>query len=146
MSDTLTLLKRLLFVVAALAILGTCASPAPAMSGWSAPALIDPAFHATAVSCPSSTFCAAVDNAGDAVTFDGLAWGSQARIDGSPGPNGLVSVSCPTASFCVAVDSNGNALTYNGASWSTPVRAGGGTLSSVSCTSSTFCAAVGATS
>jgi hypothetical protein len=34
---------------------------------WSAPQSVDPGRVLTAVSCPTVTFCAAVDNAGDVV-------------------------------------------------------------------------------
>jgi hypothetical protein len=69
------------------------------------------------VSCPSSTFCVAVDGGGDAVTFDGTRWSEPEPIDPSLG---LTSVSCSYSSFCVALDDIGDALTYNGQNWSSP--------------------------
>src|ERR1035437_3693534 len=94
-----------------------------------------------AVSCPSSSFCLAVDSAGNAMTFNGLSWSPPVSIDAG---NYLSAVSCSSSSFCVAGDEAGNALMFNGSSWKTvhvdtpfPNR-----MESVSCTSSSFCLAV----
>jgi hypothetical protein len=93
------------------------------------------------VSCPSATFCVAIDGSdadgSDALTYNGTSWSAPVHI--GPAVDG---VSCPSATFCVAVDKNGDALTYNGTSWSAPTKIGGG-LTSVSCSSATFCVAVG---
>ena len=61
----------------------------------------------TGVSCPATTVCVAVDNAGGAVQW--LA-GSRSRTVIDPGGQ-LSSISCPTPSFCVAVDKAGRVLT-----------------------------------
>jgi hypothetical protein len=97
-------------------------------SSWSAaPISIDTAPLAS-VSCPSSSFCVAVDYSGNALTFNGSSWSAPASID----PAGLLSVSCTTASFCVAVGDN--ALTFNGSSWSAPASIDGvNSLVAVSC-------------
>jgi hypothetical protein len=76
-------------------------------TSWSAPTKI--ADRLNAVSCPTSSFCVAVDSSGDALTYNGTSWSAPTKIDGN---NVLRSVSCPTSTFCVAVDQNGNALTY----------------------------------
>ncbi len=68
---------------------------------------MDAGFSLNSVSCPSATFCAAVDNAGGILSWDGNSWGYAADGDGD---NDLSSVSCPSASFCAAVDSSGHAL------------------------------------
>jgi hypothetical protein len=91
----------------------------------------------TSVSCPSATFCVAVDYDGDALTYNGTSWSAPTHIGGDED-----GVSCPSATFCVAVDQNGDALTYNGRSWSTPTHIGH-EAESVSCPSATFCAAIG---
>ncbi len=146
----------------ALAILGPATSSASA--GWSAPASIDsnPLFS---VSCPSASFCAAGDQHGNALTYNGSSWTTPALIDvyishdphvtftGPPPTMGssLTSVSCPSAAFCVAVDISGDALTYDGTSWNWPTSCAGaaycgvnmGSLASVSCPSVSFCVAVG---
>lgn len=64
---------------------------------------------ATSVSCPSSLFCVAVDETGDALTYNGSSGTAPAPIYSA---EGLASVSCPSASFCAAVDSRGNAPIY----------------------------------
>ncbi len=75
----------------------------------------------TSVSCPTATFCVAVNKSGKASLFRGQyvsgnpVWGSPTTIDGTRQIN---SVSCGTASFCVAVDANGGQVTWNGSSWS----------------------------
>jgi hypothetical protein len=107
-------------------------------STWSAPVRIDASGGLASVSCPSTSFCAAVDWFGDILTYDGTSWGLPQTVEA-----GLESVSCPSASFCVAVDKEGNALTYNGSTWSAPVSIDGtNSLTSVSCPSASFCVAV----
>jgi len=104
---------------------------------WSALDLIDPAGHLSSVSCASNSFCAAVDDSGDAVMYNGQTWTSPQDIDGG---EVLRSVSCPTISFCVAVDELGNALTYQDDAWSGPLSIdSNGSPLSVSCTSDSFC-------
>jgi hypothetical protein len=107
---------------------------------WSIPVSVDPGKTLESVSCPSKAFCAAVDDVGNAVTYDGAHWAAPAQID--PGVV-LTGVSCPSKVFCVAVDKAGNAVTYDGTSWSTPSAVDPGeAFNSVSCPSETFCAAV----
>ena len=94
----------------------------------------------SSVSCPTASFCVAVDGYGNAFTYNGSTWSSPKSIDAG---NTLESVSCPTASFCAAVDYSGNAFTYNGSTWSSPKSIDAGVpLYSVSCASASFCAAV----
>lgn len=96
------------------------------------------------VSCPTASFCAAVDESGDATFWDGARW----SVPAPASPDGtLNSVSCPTATFCVAV-SGQLAVTWNGRAWSAPVAVGpapsgptGGQYR-VSCVSPAFCASV----
>ena len=101
------------------------------------------------VSCPTASFCAAVDGNGNALTSHGHqgAWSRPVNIDPIAGI--LSSVSCTSATFCMAVDTNGYALAWNGTSWSqptwsvkSPVDRAGGALTSVSCPDASFCAAV----
>jgi hypothetical protein len=114
--------------------------------GWSGPVQVDPAHGgATALSCPTSTFCAAVDQKGDAFVMTGSSWSAPARIEttslGDPVPQ--VDVSCASPTFCVSVDDWGHAIGYDGSRWSAPVTIDGDTpLDSVSCPSSGFCVAV----
>jgi RHS repeat-associated protein len=111
---------------------------AASVSGWSPKTNIDGTKTLYSISCPTATFCAATDNAGDVLTYNGTSWTTDA-IDGT---NTVEGVSCPTASFCVAVDNDGNAIIWNG-SWALSTGIDGTTaMWSVSCTSSTFCTAV----
>ena len=115
------------------------ANVASAGGTWSAPTNID-SHSPLSVSCPSASFCVAVDNNGNAIKYNGSPWSAVSDIDTV---QNVSSVSCPSASFCVAVDDSGNALTYNGSSWSSPSaidRSNG--LDSVSCPSTSFCVAV----
>jgi hypothetical protein len=77
-------------------------------SSWSAPVKIDSSAGLSSVSCPSASFCAAVDFRGNALTYNGSSWSAPVHIAGSS----LRSVSCPSASFCAAVDDSGEAFTY----------------------------------
>jgi hypothetical protein len=124
--------------------LNTLVQAAASPLTWSAPQSVDPTYpHLVSVSCPSASFCVAVDYSGHALTYNGTAWSTPVDIDGN---NMLRSVFCPSASFCTAVDGNGRVLTYNGTAWSAPVDIDGSNfLASVSCPSASFCAAVDGT-
>jgi hypothetical protein len=137
----------LALLAATSALVAVSASMSPALANasppsWSAPDPIEIAGALDSVSCPSTSFCMAVDTSGYAFTYNGSAWSAPVNIFSDE----LFSVSCPSASFCVAVG-HGKALTYNGTSWSAPVTidtsGGEGDFESVSCLSSSFCAAVG---
>ena len=110
---------------------------------WGSPTSVDPnggGFNS--VSCPSSSFCVAVDEAGNMVTFNGTSWSAPTSID--PGGGVMTSVSCSSASFCVAVDMDGNAVLFNGSTWSAPVSVNTAVyMVSVSCSSASFCVAAG---
>lgn len=107
---------------------------AAAKGGWGEPVHVDP--RLLAISCPSARFCAAVDDHGDAVTYNGSKWSSPAHVD----EYRLDGVSCVSSNFCVAVGSA--AFIYDGSQWSSGVDLGDG-LGSVSCVATTYCVAVG---
>jgi hypothetical protein len=108
---------------------------------WSAPSDIDGGTGLWSVSCPSVTFCMAVDGDGNALTYNGSSWSAPSDIYGD---YAIESVSCPSASFCAAAGVEGDALTYNGSSWSAPTEIDGSNqLFSVSCPSASFCTMVG---
>lgn len=136
---------RALAVVAV--TLGALVVPAAGLAagGWSGPTSIDNSNPPENISCPTTTFCAAVGAGGWGQTFNGSAWGAPTNIDPSTNPSGhtLTSISCPSASFCAAVDQAGNALTFNGSTWSVPVAVDStrNSLSAVSCASASFCVA-----
>ena len=115
-------------------------------ASWSAYSIIEPinggkGARLISVSCPTISFCVAVDDSGNALTYNGSSWSAPNNIDAG---QGFFSVSCPTMSFCVALDGSGNALKYNGSSWSTPTKMDNtsGYVTSVSCPTVSFCMAV----
>ena len=137
---------RYTFTVAATNSAGTGASSAPSKAvvpyplTWSSPVSVDPGNVLESVSCPAKVFCAAVDDLGNPLTYNGTSWAAPAQIDPAVI---LTGVSCPSKLFCMAVDKAGNAITYNGTSWSSPGAVDPGeAFNSVSCRSKTFCAAV----
>ena len=111
--------------------------------GWSAAAKID-GNPLDAVSCAKPTFCAAVDDKGYALTYDGHAWSRPRQIDDTTG-NGapmLTEVSCAgdRSVLCVALDPfSSSAFTYDGRGWSAPTSL---RAEDVSCPSNVFCMAV----
>jgi hypothetical protein len=99
-----------------------------------------------AVSCPTSTFCAAVDHTGAVSYFNGTSWTVPLIIDGT---NPLIAVACPSSTFCVATDSVGQYVVMNNGTWGAPTvfdQLDGLSMRSVSCSSASFCMAVGVTS
>jgi len=107
---------------------------------WSSPSSIDSTRGLGSVSCPTTSFCAAVDAYGYAVLYSGSGWSTPSDIDGS---SSIAAVSCTSSSFCMAVDGHGYYLKYNGSSWTKyshydtyqiPI--------SLSCLTSSFCLAV----
>lgn len=110
-------------------------------TGWSSRVVADA--HAGAIlvglSCASTQFCMAVGTNGDAVSFNGTAWGTPVDVNGTAL---LTSVSCPTATFCAATDNHGGVYTFNGSTWSARVATQPGdpvVVPEIWCTSSTFC-------
>jgi len=121
---------------------------------------------ATAISCPTTTFCVAVGWSGNnrvpwSETWNGATWALDTSIAPPPMLNGnyeLYGVSCPSAAYCTAVgfaDTTVNEIGYvvvstdGGNTWSFVPGAGVNaftTLNAVSCTSPTFCSAVGGAS
>lgn len=115
---------------------------AAAAVSWGTPVLVDASSPLQSVSCPTSSFCAAVDAHGQAVLYVSGSWTAPQRIDGGTQIN---SVSCSSSSFCAAVDESGNVLYYNGSHWTAPQRIDRSAfpeLTSVSCNGPTFCASV----
>ncbi|MGO9150725.1 MAG: Ig-like domain-containing protein [Acidimicrobiales bacterium] len=114
-------------------------APTKLVAAKSGPESVDPNNSLTSVSCVAgSTWCVAVDNAGNALYFDGTGWSQPDPIDTGTSLN---SVSCASGTFCVAADSDGDVLTYDGSSWTTVSV--GSALSDIACTSSSYCGALG---
>jgi hypothetical protein len=120
-------------------------------SGWSAVRDVDPGSKSnlgiSSNSCPTTSFCMAVDSNGRSLSYSRGKWSAPDSID----PYGILnSVSCPTTSFCMAVDSNGVSLSYFNGKWSKPdtidpqssTTGNGLGMSSVSCPTTSFCMAV----
>ncbi len=116
------------------------------IADWRAPVHIEPTSLPAdydsiyGVSCPTSTFCMAVDTSGSALVWRGRSWSSPRRVwdHGT-----LDSVSCATATDCVAVG-NGEATTWDGTTWSASVSVGPPGTYRLSCPTASFCATVAA--
>ncbi len=126
---------------------GTVETSTNAGASWSTPQNISSSVNLQAVSCPSTSFCVAVDNGGNAYTFNGSAWSPANPINTANaqfGGGAFYAVSCPSSSFCAAVDGFEDVLLFNGSSWSAPQRleTGASLRPGVSCASSSFCVAV----
>ena len=120
------------------------AAPAPGAAA-TPPAPDHQSGNFRSVSCPTATFCVAVDESGNnALTWNGTSWSRPVTIDPGGYRVELTSVSCPTTSFCAAVDTLGRALTWNGHAWSAPqgIDPRGAGMESVSCPTSGYCVAV----
>jgi hypothetical protein len=104
----------------------------------------------SSVSCPTTTFCAAVDQTGTAFTWNGKAWAKGVAIDSAAASNQnnvLDSVSCASPSFCMAGDDLSDVYRYDGTSWSAadqlnPSETSPSLTFSVSCPTTSFCMAV----
>ncbi len=94
-----------------------------------------------AVSCPISSFCAATDYYGNALTYRDGSWSPDAVIDRDG--YGLYALQCTSATFCATGDVIGNVLTFDGTGWTDPENVGIDFVNGISCTSSTFCVAAG---
>jgi phage-related protein len=97
------------------------------------------------VSCPTASFCIAVDESGNnALRWNGTSWSRPVTIDPGGFKVELTSVSCASTSFCAAVDTLGRALIWNGRWWSGPtaIDPRGAGMESVSCPTASFCVAV----
>lgn len=90
---------------------------------WSFPVIVDENNFISSVSCPTATFCAAVDGllpqgfgtgtgTGQVLTYNGIDWSAAPEeID----PGGIIqSITCPAPDFCVAVDQTGHAIIGTG--------------------------------
>jgi hypothetical protein len=136
-----------------IALLTTILAPASAQAAspltWSAPVSVDPGQTPSAIACPSTGLCVAVDRAGQVLhtsdpTAPSPAWSKPAGIDPGHTP---ASLACAPTGLCVTVDESGEQLT------STDPRGGAGTwqgtsidgttgLTGVSCPSAALCVAV----
>jgi hypothetical protein len=92
-------------------------------SGLAPSALVDGMRQATAVSCPTTTFCAVVDDTGHVATGHRKHW--TRRLIASSVGRYLIAISCTSPTFCMAVNGGGDLFRYDGSRWtqlSTPVE------------------------
>ena len=130
----------LAIALAAILVLAAASPQTSLAASWAAPVHVASS-QLTGVSCPTSSFCMAVGEDGQALTYDGSSWSSGATIDGT---NDLRAVSCPSTSFCAAVGDHGQIVTFDGTSWGTPLQLSPPVnLTSVSCPIASFCVAAG---
>jgi hypothetical protein len=147
---------KTLKMVASWACGAPAAAAAVAGSGWKTPILVDHGQggaappNLTSVSCPTATFCAAVDAKGNVAFFNGGSWSTPQSIDSNATTNfndSLGTISCASTSFCVAGDDLDDVYTYNGTSWSALQQLNASVTSpsvsfAVSCPTTSFCLAV----
>ena len=120
---------------------------------WSQPEQIDPPGPKTttrpnatmrpfaSISCSGSSFCAAIDVAGNVFTYDGTIWSTVGNPLPTPSQS---SISCASSTFCMVVDRAGQAVSYNGSTWSAPTTIDSGqNVVGVSCPTTTWCMAIG---
>ena len=125
-------------------------------SRWSAPAKVDTA-PITGLSCPTTHFCAAVDQSGGFIsstqpTRGARYWSHPVKIDANAavggGLAGFSAISCPAANLCVAVDDSEPANVFVSSdptggrtAWHSVALAGPAT--SVDCPSTKVCVVAG---
>ena len=107
--------------------------------------------RSAAVACPSSRFCAYVDNTGNVATRTGTTWSTPEAMTARSGSatvelyqQGRVGVACADASTCTALV-GGTVLDWNGSTWSAspgPWPAGTTGDSAISCPTPATCLAV----
>src|ERR1035437_3715842 len=115
---------------------------APAVSitpaAWFAPVHIDSFNDLHSISCPTTTFCAAVDGTSSVYIDNNGTWSGPTTLG-----TGLVNgVSCTAASFCVAVDSRGSVYVYDGSAWTERDTVSAHSFTAISCVTPSFCIAV----
>lgn len=107
---------------------------------WGAAKSID-RHNITAISCPTATFCAAVDEVSQVMLYNGRSWTRPRRIDSA---GTTTSISCASRSSCMVGDWHGNLVSFDGGGWSRPAKALAHRVVAVSCPSARFCEALDA--
>jgi hypothetical protein len=93
------------------------------------------------VSCYAVDRCGAINDNGDAITYNG-SWSASKLVDPPGEPAGApVDLSCVTG-FCAAGTVDGKVLYDKAGSWSAPLAIDHAHLTALSCASSTFCVVV----
>lgn len=91
-----------------------------------------------AVSCPSATFCMALDDDGGSYTYNGTTWSSKMAVGAD-----ARYLDCFSSTVCLASEQSGRAANWNGTSW-TLQEGVPGTVGAVSCADATHCFAFSA--
>jgi hypothetical protein len=111
---------------------------------WSRPGNIAGGNGLNSVSCPTTSFCLAIDTGGDVYSYVRGTWSAPRQIDSSAS---LIQVSCATTSFCAAITSGATAYIDSNGTWSASQLTGTGdnpaNLTAVSCPVAGFCLATG---
>ncbi len=100
-----------------------------------------------AVSCPTSSFCMAIDALGNTFRLGGGSWTAVSKLGFLSSTLSDLQVSCVSTQFCLAaVPGSGtdeDYYTYNGLNWSAAsvLESTGAVESGLSCTSTMFCVA-----
>jgi len=106
-------------------------------TSWSAVSAIDAGHAFTGVSCADKSFCAAIDQSGNAAVLANGKWNV------TPLGATAVAIACPADGFCVATDDKGGAVLYRNGTWSRVSKVDkNAAISSLSCGSATFCVAI----
>lgn len=93
-------------------------------------------------SCPSASFCMAIDSSERAVRFSRTKTGTP--VVPLSDPANIEAMTCSSSTFCMVLNDDNYYSTYNGTSWSPQQHIEGNTnrFYSVSCTSKPYCVAV----
>jgi hypothetical protein len=100
-----------------------------------------------AVSCPTPSFCMAIDALGNTFRFSGGGWAPAGELGSLSSTLSDLQVSCVSSQFCLATlpgsGNNEDYYVYTGSSWSTAsvLESSGAVESGLSCTSISFCVA-----
>jgi hypothetical protein len=100
-----------------------------------------------AISCPSASFCMAIDDVGHAYKFNGSGWSLTTTLGSISSSNPSLQLSCAASSFCLAAlpgsGSNENYYEWGGGSWGSAqvLESTGAVATGLSCTASNFCVA-----
>ena len=106
---------------------------------WTGQTIAEDFVNLDAVSCPTTSFCAALGLGDYLQTWSHGQWSAPVFASGA---DALAYLSCPSATFCLAADIHGLLWRYNGRTWAaikSPSAVAEGILG-LSCASPTFCA------
>lgn len=98
-------------------------APGGGASAWSTPVVIDPLateeYTLTSISCPTTSFCQAVEFGGNAVLYSDGGWSPPVHL-GSDTFGEFTAVSCSSPSFCMALTTEGDTYSFDGSVWRGP--------------------------